>query len=260
MEKISFSPIGKMVCKQIYPQQQPRQGFYANNSGYIQLIDDEKIIASTASLEEFDYIWVIYVFSQNKSWKSFVAPPVKEDNKKVGVFASRSPYRPNQIGMSAVKLKKIEKDKIFIENFDLLNDTPILDIKPYISIYDSIENASNGWVKDYKEQEYKLEFSKNFLDKSAFVNEIANYDLKDLSFVQLRFNPTDSTKKRVINLSSNGYEIAFRTWRVKFICCEENKSLFLEDIYSGYSKEELLESFDKYNDKEYHRVFNNTFV
>ena len=257
MGKIEIKSIGKMVCDQIYPQQQPRQGFYAENSGYIELHNDSKLIQALKGIEGFDYIWVIYYLNKNTNWKPLISPPVQSIKEKIGVFASRSPYRPNQIGLSAVRLNRVEKNRLYIENFDLLHETPIIDIKPYISIYDSIENTRNGWVPDYKEEKYELYFNEIFLEKSEVVKRLTNFDLKDFCKVQLSFNPIDTTKKRVKKETDSTFVIAFRTWRITFSI--EGKKVYIEDTFSGYSLEDLENQEDKYNDKEHHKGFINIY-
>jgi len=259
MGKIEFTSIGKMICDQIYPQQQPRQGFYANNSGFIELNNDKNIIEGLKGIDDFDYIWIIYHLDKNSKWKPLISPPVQSIKEKIGVFASRSPYRPNQIGLSVVKLIKVEKNRLYIENFDLLNNTPIIDIKPYISIYDSIENSKNGWVPDYKKEEYKLYFSNIFLNKNKFVKNHVNFDLKDFCLVQLKFNPVDKNKKRVKRIRKNQFIIAFRTWRIQFII--NDKLINVENIFSSYSVVDLNQNIkeDKYGDKKSHILFNEKF-
>ena len=109
-------------------------------------------------LESFSHIWLIFGFSEvrkntpegEKDWTATVRPPRLGGKKKVGVFASRSPYRPNSLGLSVVKLLEIKTDDergpvLVVGGADLLNGTPIYDIKPYIPYGDSIEEATGGY-------------------------------------------------------------------------------------------------------------------
>ena len=104
-------------------------------------------------LQDFDYIWLIWEFSANKHQANspVVRPPVLGGNERVGVFASRSPYRPNPIGLSVVKVESIDWETskgpiIHVLGADLMNDTPIYDIKPYLVYADSHPNARCGFV------------------------------------------------------------------------------------------------------------------
>ena len=112
-------------------------------------------------LEEFSNIWVTFLFDNKENDLPTVRPPRLGGKKRVGVFATRSPHRPNSIGMSAVKLEKIEFDEnviLTISSHDLLDQTRIIDIKPYIKKWDSLEEANNGWIKEDKELTLKVIF------------------------------------------------------------------------------------------------------
>ena len=108
-------------------------------------------------LEQFSHVWLLFLFDQNleAGWKPTVRPPRLGGNERIGVFASRSTFRPNGIGMSAVEVKGISKkgDQIYLElgNVDLVDGTPIVDIKPYIPYSDSIVEAQGGYAEDEPE-------------------------------------------------------------------------------------------------------------
>lgn len=117
-------------------------------------------------LESFDYIWLIWGFSSNRhnSTGSTVRPPLLGGNRRMGVFATRSPYRPTPLGLSSVRLSKIVKgtdDRIEIHVFgaDLQDGTPIYDIKPYLEYSDSHVGVKCGFVDDHKWENLKVEFS-----------------------------------------------------------------------------------------------------
>jgi len=104
-------------------------------------------------IEQFSHVWLLFLFDQNLTagWKPTVRPPRLGGNDRVGVLASRSTFRPNGIGMSAVELKGVTKegDQVYLElgNVDLVNQTPIVDIKPYIPYTDAIEDAIGGYAE-----------------------------------------------------------------------------------------------------------------
>ena len=107
-------------------------------------------------LEDFTHLWLIWGFSlieETEGWRPTVRPPRLGGNKRVGVFATRSPYRPNPIGLSSVRLEKIDYDSgdspvIFVSGIDMADDTPIYDIKPYLPYVDCHTDASDGFAKD----------------------------------------------------------------------------------------------------------------
>lgn len=106
---------------------------------------------SVRGLEEFDYIWVQFIFHDAiaEGWSQMVRPPRLGGKKKVGVFATRSPHRPNHIGLSLLKLEKIEVEngiKIWCSGADLLDGTPVVDIKPYIPFVEAKPTAAGGFA------------------------------------------------------------------------------------------------------------------
>ena len=107
-------------------------------------------------LEQFSHIWLIWEFSEAKrdTWSPTVRPPRLGGNKRMGVFATRSPFRPNPIGLSSVKLKEIvtesEGSVLYVTGADLMNGTPIFDIKPYIPLSDCHPDASEGYTRETK--------------------------------------------------------------------------------------------------------------
>ncbi|MDX8405788.1 MAG: tRNA (N6-threonylcarbamoyladenosine(37)-N6)-methyltransferase TrmO [Mariprofundus sp.] len=98
-------------------------------------------------LDGFSHIWVVYWMHLNRGWNPTVIPP-RGPKQRRGLFATRGPHRPNSIGLSAVRLKKIKGRILYIEGHDMLDATPVLDIKPYIPYADMIKDASSGWLAD----------------------------------------------------------------------------------------------------------------
>ncbi len=119
-------------------------------------------------LDRYTHLWLIWGFSENRkkeSWEPTVRPPRLGGNTRVGVFASRSPYRPNPIGLTVVKLEGVEKtaDKgnvIIVSGTDMTDNTPIYDIKPYLPYVDSIPDASDGFALADKEGGLEVSFMK----------------------------------------------------------------------------------------------------
>ncbi len=116
-------------------------------------------------LEGFSHLWLIFLFHQTwkKGWKPTVRPPRLGGNQRVGVYASRSPFRPNPLGLSAVKLLAITIDKgtvsLKVQGADLIDGTPIFDIKPYIPYGDCIPEAVGGFAENIPEPQFQVKFS-----------------------------------------------------------------------------------------------------
>ena len=123
-------------------------------------------------LEDFSHIWIIWQFSEavREDWSPTVRPPRLGGNKRMGVFATRSPFRPNSIGLSSVKLLKIDFDRpeapvLYVSGADMLNGTPIFDIKPYLPYTDSHPEASGGFALQQKEGVLDVDFPPELLEK-----------------------------------------------------------------------------------------------
>lgn len=131
----------------------PRQSGLVNTTAKIVFEPQYRDDNALKGLEEFSHLWLIWDFSQVKGdkWSPTVRPPRLGGNKRVGVFATRSPNRPNPIGLSSVKIEKIYREGengtvILVTGADLLDNTPIYDIKPYLSFTDSHPEARGGFA------------------------------------------------------------------------------------------------------------------
>lgn len=123
-------------------------------------------------IEEFSHIWLLWEFSETKKehWSATVKPPRLGGKKRMGVFATRAPFRPNNIGLSCVKLDRVEQDEkdgpvLWVAGVDLLDGTPIYDIKPYIPLTDCHPEASEGYTRETKIHELKVEFPEKLLNQ-----------------------------------------------------------------------------------------------
>ena len=164
-------------------------------------------------IEEFSHIWLLWEFSEavRKDWSPTVRPPRLGGNKRVGVFATRSPFRPNAVGLSCVKLEKAElhTDKgpvLHVTGADLMDGTPIYDIKPYLPFADSHPEASGGFTDQTKEYGLQVEISDEVL---AVVAEEKREALKSV----LAHDPRPSYQndpERIYGMEFAGYEVKFR--------------------------------------------------
>ena len=144
----------------------PRQSGLVENKGRIIFEQEYRVPEAFRGLEEFSHIWILWEFSEAKrdNWSPTVRPPLLGGNKRMGVFATRSPFRPNAIGLSCVKLEKIEYTKndgpvLHVLGADLLNGTPIYDIKPYLPYADSHPDAVGGFTEHLKERKLLVEIA-----------------------------------------------------------------------------------------------------
>jgi len=157
----------------------PRQpGIVSAAQGQLRLKGSANNIELVRGLEQFSHIWLLFVFhgTQAQGWKPLVRPPRLGGNKKLGVLATRSTFRPNPIGMSVVKLDRIEHQLtahkesqvvLHISELDLLDGTPIVDIKPYVPYADIIEDSHGGYAHQQPSNDIHIIFT----DASAAVIE-----------------------------------------------------------------------------------------
>ena len=147
----------------------PRQPGLVASEAYIEMASEYSQDEAFRELESFSHIWISFIFHglkyrKDKSWQASVRPPRLGGNKRIGVFASRSMFRPNPIGLSVVALKSIERknNKVVLNIIggDFLDQTPVLDIKPYIPYSDAIENAIAGYAQKKPEPCLEVTFTK----------------------------------------------------------------------------------------------------
>lgn len=167
---------------------------------------------SFRGLEEFSHIWLLWKFSKSEktNWSATVKPPRLGGKKRMGVFATRSPYRPNDIGLSSVKLEKIEFDEklgpvLTVAGADLMDGTPIYDIKPYIAYADAHPEASEGFAGAVKSKELQVEFPEELL-------EIYPEEKRKAIVAVLKQDPRpayDTDETRVYGVEFAGFDVRF---------------------------------------------------
>lgn len=228
MNHYEFTPIG--VISSIFKEKfgVPRQsGMVKEAKAILKLnpIDDYKMALN--HLEDFSHVWILFVFHQhtNMIWKPLIHPPRLEAPSDIGVFASRSPHRPNAIGLSAVKLDSIDYNslngiEIHLSGVDFLDQTPVLDIKPYLPYADLIQEAKGGWANE-EILKYPVSFSLLSLDQIRMVH-FPNLQILLTEILQWDPRPTSQKKQYLINDKKNeGMTFAFRflefdvSWKIQ---------------------------------------------
>ncbi|MCQ2098285.1 MAG: tRNA (N6-threonylcarbamoyladenosine(37)-N6)-methyltransferase TrmO [Fibrobacter sp.] len=261
---MEITPIGTFFGDAIYKYDAPRQGrLFAGHPGRIVLNAGCNFEMALRDLDGFERIWVLFQFHENEGWRPTTRPPVPPKGKdRVGTFASRSPYRPNPIGLSCVRLLKVEGLTLYVDEADLLNETPVLDIKPYIPMADAFPDAKAGWVEEQDSERWTVVASEKFAAQNKWIGENSSFDLMSFADVQLgrggfSEGALDGTRRR-LTLDENAKTgvLAYRTFRIDFSYDEKEKSVRLMQIRTGYRMDELVEGAeDKYGDKQLHRKF-----
>lgn len=185
--RYEFIPIG--VIRSCFKEKFgiPRQpGIIPDAVSILELIPPYDRAEAFSELEGFSHIWVIFVFHQavREQWRPTVRPPRLGGNKRIGVFASRAPFRPNPVGLSVVTLEKVEcgdnQCVLHIRGADLLDGTPVLDIKPYIPYADAVPDALGGYASDMPVPAIPVTFSKLAASQCAHREQEGTTGLRQL--------------------------------------------------------------------------------
>ena len=160
-EDLTLRPIGRIRTE--FPEKFgiPRQsGLVEELRAVVEFEREFRAPEAFRGLEGFSHLWLLWHFTQSQGWSPTVRPPRLGGNQRVGVFATRSPFRPNPIGLSCVKIDRVEQHPelgpvIHVLGADLLDGTPILDLKPYLPYADAHPEAAGGFTDGY--QGYRLE-------------------------------------------------------------------------------------------------------
>jgi tRNA-Thr(GGU) m(6)t(6)A37 methyltransferase TsaA len=149
MNQITLKPIGAIHSPYKEVKDIPIQGRFKDDvEAWLELKDE--YVKGLKDLDKFSHAILLYYFHKSDK-ENIEGKPFLEDDKH-GVFAIRSPHRPNHIGFSVVKIKNIQENKVYFTQVDMINGTPLLDIKPYVKYFDSRENAISGWLdKHFKD-------------------------------------------------------------------------------------------------------------
>lgn len=201
----------------------PRQSGRVKTEGRIVFEKEYQNPDYIKGIEQFSHLWLIWEFSENINHKecATVRPPRLGGNIRIGVFASRAPFRPNNLGLSCVKLVGIEKAvngfELIVEGADLMNGTPIYDIKPYIPYTDCINDAAGGFAEKHKEHALNVEISENLINRIPTKKQQMLLDI-------LKDDPRPAyhhDNDRIYGFSFSGFEIKFNV---------KNDTIFVTDI------------------------------
>lgn len=259
---MQIEPIGVFRGTARWKFDAPRQGVFSGRSGIVELQPHRNFEVALRDLDGFERIWLLFLFDRNgKTWRPTTRPPVPAPgHERVGLFASRSPYRPNPIGLSCVKLLSVKGLELEVDDCDLLDGTPVIDIKPYIPSADAFPNAKAGWAELCDKDLWIVETDGDFEVKSAFIFKESGYDILSTAQLQLSHSPLDSTRKRleIRESQDNGNVnavLSIRMFRIDFEARPGEHKVIIHDIRSGYTPEELSNPADPYADKDVHRKF-----
>jgi tRNA (adenine37-N6)-methyltransferase len=191
----------------------------SNERNVIELLPGKQFEQAVLDLQGFDRIWLLWWFHRHRNWKPQVLPPRGRKQKR-GVFATRSPHRPNPIGITPVELIRVEKRRLIVGEVDLIDGTPILDIKPYVPAIDSFPGSRAGWVDEIERTEDgppRLEVAISDLAQaqSDFLEEAWELEILEQAARRLAVDPSPHRTRR-IRRHGDEFLMSCGAWRVFF--------------------------------------------
>jgi tRNA-Thr(GGU) m(6)t(6)A37 methyltransferase TsaA len=239
-----LSPIGVVRSPFTEKMQAPRQpNTREAAAGQVVLHPGRGFEHALEDLASFRYIWLLFWFDRAEGWRPKVLPP--RSSKRRGVFATRSPHRPNPIGMSLVELVRIDGLVLSVKGLDLLDGTPVFDIKPYVPYADSRGDADHGWLEEGAapsdpKPAYQVEFSELARAKVELLSGFG-ISLEPVIRQVLELGPEPHPYRR-IRKTDGGSRLSLKDFRVSFV--SEDRRVLVTDIVTGYRPAQLASSLD----------------
>ncbi|HMJ56464.1 MAG TPA: tRNA (N6-threonylcarbamoyladenosine(37)-N6)-methyltransferase TrmO [Polyangiaceae bacterium] len=234
--ELTLSPIGFVRSPFLDRVSTPRQPAAARGvCGTIELLPDQNFEHALADLEAWDHIWVVFWFHLNAGWRPKVLPP--RSTKRRGVFATRSPHRPNPLGLSVLALEAVDGLTLHVRDVDLLDGTPVLDIKPYVPFTDVVPSANTGWLETPDPgPKFTVAWSATAEAQAAWLRDNFRVDLTTQVSEILSLGHEPHPYRR-IRRREQGYRLAVKDWRVDFTV--EGTTINVAAIRTGYRPGQL---------------------
>lgn len=255
-KSLTLEPIGILRCGNAERVDAPRQPAAATEiQGIIELFPGRNFEHALEDLPEWERIWVIFWFDRNPGWRPKVLPPRSTSGRK-GVFSTRSPHRPNPLGLSALRLLGVEGLHVRVGGVDLLDGTPVLDIKPYVPYTDAFPDARSGWLAAPEDPRpaYRIRFTPEAEARLAWIAERSPLPLRERIVATLSLGPQPHPYRR-IRREADGMRLAVQDWRIRFTV--DGHDVTVTDVRTGYRRSQLEGGRD--SAPELHREFARTW-
>ena len=238
MDTLTLEPIGYLRSEFGTRVEAPRQPAASQETpGVIELLPGRNYEHALEDLAGWERIWVIFWFNRNAGWRPKVLPPRSATGRK-GVFSTRSPHRPNPLGLSVLKLLRVEGLNVHVQGVDLLDGTPVFDIKPYVAYTDAFPEGSSGWLQAAQDpvQSWDIHFEPLAQAQLSFLAPRMDYDLQERIAATLKLGPQPHPYRRIKPVG-DGLQLAVKDWRVDFTVTE--RDVTVRCVRSGYRKAQL---------------------
>lgn len=237
MNELVCRPIGFVRSPFRERAEAPRQASAARDArGTIELLPGHDFEHALSDLELWPYLWVIFWFHLNEGWRPKVLPP--RSAKRRGVFATRAPYRPNPLGLSVVKLEKVEGLVLHVSALDMLDATPVLDLKPYVPYADALTDAQGGWLETGLDPQpgFEVEIAETAARELAYLRDSWNIELESSIRRVLALGPQQHAYRRIRRVG-DAFVLAVKDFRARFTV--DGQRIVVHAITSGYRPREL---------------------
>ncbi|WP_394837348.1 tRNA (N6-threonylcarbamoyladenosine(37)-N6)-methyltransferase TrmO [Pendulispora rubella] len=234
---LPMTPIGVLRTPFKEKMHAPRQAVIARDvPGTIELLPEYE--HALTDLEGIDRLWVLFWFHMAEGWRPKVLPPRSE--RRRGLFATRSPHRPNPIGLSCVRLVRAEGLILHILDVDMVDETPVLDIKPYVPYADAFPDARTGWLDQVRDPvgPYAVVWCEEARLHVAWLKETHGLDLVPHIDSVLELGPQPHPYRR-IKKHGSGFRLSYKDWRI-FFHAEEPRTIVIDSLETGYRPGQLL--------------------
>ena len=217
----------------------------AADTNYVTLLPEPGYELALQDLAGFDRIWLVWWFHLNSTWRPRVMPP-RGPAVRRGTFATRSPHRPNPIGLTCVRLIGIEGRVLTVGPLDLMDGTPILDIKPYLPTVDAFPESAAGWVDEIERElaeavPCEIEVFEPALQQLLWLREEFGIDFTERAFAVLRNDPSPHRTRRILQLKDGRLRMACGAWRLYYEVVE--RTVRILSVGKGYSDERLAAEY-----------------
>jgi tRNA-Thr(GGU) m(6)t(6)A37 methyltransferase TsaA len=259
MKPITMTPIGVIRTPFKEKVEAPRQPYAAVGvKGTIELYPGNQYELALCDLESWERVWVLFWFHLVENWSPKVLPP--RSQKRRGVLSTRSPHRPNPIGLSVLRLVSVKGLTIEVLDVDIVDQTPILDIKPYVPYADAFPESNTGWITPLAEGEsagadpeggFEVIFSASAEAQLLWL-EAKQVQLREPLIRTLKIGPQKHPYRR-IKADGDAMLVAHKEWRARFRV--EGRCIEVFQIKTGYREEQLWKDENLAVHQEFTKLF-----
>jgi tRNA-Thr(GGU) m(6)t(6)A37 methyltransferase TsaA len=259
-ESLTLRPIGHLRAAWATKVEAPRQPAAAAGApGVIELLPGMNLEHAIEDLAGWERIWVIFWFDRNEGWRPKVQPPRAPRGRK-GVLATRSPHRPNPLGLSVLRLERVEGLRLYVRDVDMLDGTPVLDVKPYVPYSDAFPGSGSGWLgAPDPAPAFDVRFAARAEEQLAWIAARSDLPLRERIAATLAMGPQPHPYRRIRHAGDGRMQLAVREWRVDFTAA--GQVIEVQAIRSGYRLSQLEAPIEAAQDpRRLHREFSVRFA